>query len=129
MNSKLILSTALASLLGAGSLAAQEDGSEVVLPDAAVQDCVLPIAPPLIPFEANLDQLKEAKQNITAFQDELITYRECLQGYEDDEGLTDGNRIALNAAYNYSVDMEERAANQFNTAVQDYKERQAANSE
>jgi hypothetical protein len=108
---------------------AQEDGSAVVLPAQAQEECELPVAPPLIPYEATYEQLKEAKQNIAGFQDRLITYRECLQSYEDDPGLTDGNRIALSAAHNYSVDMEERVANQFNTAVRDYKERQAAEVE
>jgi hypothetical protein len=33
--------------------------------------------------------------------------------------------VALNRAYNYSVDMEERIAEQFNLAVRNYKTRQA----
>jgi hypothetical protein len=125
----MTLVATLAATLAPASLVAQEDGSQVVLPEAAVQACVLPIAPPLIPYEPTLDQLREAKSNISTFQDELLTYRECLQDFENDAELTDGNRIAISAAYNYSVDMEERVANQFNSAVRDYRERQADGSE
>ena len=43
--------------------------------------------------------------------------------------LTDGNMLALQNAHNYSVEMEERMAEQFNVAVRAYKARQAANKE
>jgi hypothetical protein len=55
-------------------------------------------------------------------------YRDCLKSAEDTGGetLTAGNKQALVASYNYSVDMEERVAERFNEAVRSYKERTAA---
>ncbi len=104
--------------------AAQEDGSEIVLPLEA-QTCNLPAAPARIPDEATIDDLKKAKGNISDFQASLTQYRECLDKSAQSEGLTDGNHIALGQAHNYSVEMEERVAEQFNVAVRAYKERQA----
>ena len=104
----------------AGGLAlAQEDGSEIILPLEA-QTCNLPSAPARIPEEPSYDDLVKAKDNVTEFQEALVVYRECLDGSEADD-LTDGNRIALNQAHNYSVEMEERVAEQFNVAVRAYK--------
>jgi len=116
-------------VLWAAPLAAQEgDGSEVILPLEA-QTCDLPSAPSRIPEEASYDDLVAAKGRVTTFQEELTAYRECLEGATDPESLTDGNRMALNAAHNYSVEMEERVAEQFNTAVRNYKARQAENGD
>jgi hypothetical protein len=124
---KLSHKTSLAALCGALALAgaamAQEDGSEVILPVEA-QTCDLPSAPARIPEEATYDDLVTAKANVSQFQKELADYRECLEGSGDPEALTQGNRIALNQAHNYSVEMEERVAEQFNTAVRAYKARQ-----
>jgi len=103
---------------------AQEDGSEVILPLEA-QTCDLPAAPARIPDDATYDQLLEAKGEIGRFQGELMDYRACLDSSKEGQGLTDGNQIALTQAYNYSVEMEERVAEQFNVAVRSYKARQA----
>ncbi|KAA9133336.1 hypothetical protein F3N42_03000 [Marinihelvus fidelis] len=104
---------------------AQDDGSEVILPLEA-QTCSLPAAPARIPDEATYDDLKKAKGNIGTFQAELTSYRECLDSSAESGDLTDGNEIALGQAHNYSVEMEERVAEQFNEAVRSYKERKAA---
>jgi hypothetical protein len=106
---------------------AQEDqaGLEVVLPDDA-QKCVLPASPDKIPDEATLDELKLAKAQVGEFQEKIIEFRVCLQKAEEDPDNTPGNRQAIVASYNYSVEMEERVANRFNEAVREYKERQAA---
>ena len=106
---------------------AQEDPAEleVVLPDDA-QKCVLPASPDKIPEEATLDELKLAKAQVGAFQESIGKFRECLQKAEEDPDNTAGNRQAIVASYNYSVEMEERVANRFNDAVREYKERQAA---
>lgn len=102
----------------------QEDASEVVLPLEA-QTCNLPSAPPRIPDEASYDDLVVAKNNVTKFQSELASYRECLDLANAALELTEGNQVALNQAFNYSVEMEERIAEQFNVAVRSYKDRQA----
>ncbi len=121
--SVLFLSPVLALAVN-GAAMAQEDGSQVVLPLEA-QTCDLPTAPPRIPDDATYDQLVEAKGKVSEFQGELQAYRDCLEGATDPENLTEGNRIALNDAHNYSVSMEERVAEQFNVAVRSYKARQS----
>ncbi len=120
---KRILTTALvATLMSTGALA-QEDGSEIILPLEA-QTCDLPAAPSRIPDDATYDDLVAAKGRVTEFQQSLTSYRECLDAATDPEMLTEGNQIALNQAHNYSVEMEERVAEQFNVAVRAYKARQ-----
>ena len=107
---------------------AQEDGSDIVLPLSA-QTCDLPTAPARIPETPSYDDLVAAKDRVSEFQTSLASYRECLDGAGDPELMTEGNRIALNQAHNYSVEMEERVAEQFNVAVRDYKARQDAEGE
>lgn len=111
-----LLNTALAQ--------SEEEDYTVVLPDAA-QKCVLPAAPDAIPAEADYDQMVAAKQQVADFQAMLQVYRDCMKAAEDGSVLTAGNRQALVASYNYSVDMEERVAERFNAAVRSYKERTA----
>lgn len=113
------LNTALAQM----DEAVEEDYT-VVLPDDA-QKCVLPAAPDAIPEDATYDQLVEAKGHVASFQESLGVYRACLSAAEESPDLTAGNKQALVAAYNYSVDSEERVAERFNTAVRSYKERTA----
>jgi hypothetical protein len=111
-----LLNTALAQ--------SEEEDYTVVLPDEA-QKCVLPAAPDAIPAEADYDQMVAAKQQVADFQAMLQVYRDCMKAAEDGAVLTAGNRQALVASYNYSVDMEERVAERFNAAVRSYKERTA----
>lgn len=120
--------TLLLGTLLAGSLLAQKGDEEdytVVLPDAA-QKCVLPASPDSIPPDADYDTLVAAKQHVADFQAAVIAYRECLAAAENESELTAGNKQALVASYNYSVDQEERVAQRFNDAVRSYKERQAS---
>lgn len=126
MKKLLLIPAALAWGLSIPASHAQEDGSQVILPLEA-QSCNLPAAPARIPEEATYDDLKAAKANIGTFQTELMAYRECLDGSKGNVEMTDGNDIALNQAHNYSVEMEERVAEQFNVAVRAYKARQASN--
>lgn len=109
-------------------LAKTEDESNVILPLEA-QTCNLPVAPARVTADADYDALVKAKANINDFQARMISYRECLELAEEMAMLTDGNRLALQNAHNYSVEMEERMAEQFNVAVRAYKARQAANKE
>lgn len=111
-----VLNTALAQ--------SEEEDYTVVLPDDA-QKCVLPAAPDAIPAEADYDQMVVAKQHVADFQAMLQVYRDCMKAAENSSVLTAGNRQALVASYNYSVDMEERVAERFNEAVRSYKERTA----
>jgi hypothetical protein len=120
MKRRFLISTAVVSLALAGSVTAQDDGSEVVLPLEA-QTCNLPAAPARIPEEPSYDDLVKAKGNIAVFQSTLADYRACLDASKANDALSDGNQIALNQAHNYSVEMEERVAEQFNVAVRAYK--------
>lgn len=109
--------------ISAQSLFAQEDVEyEVVLPEAA-QACVLPTAPDAIPEDADRDALLAAKNDIGTFQGQIESYRACLSEAETDD-ITPGNKEAIVASYNYSVEMEERVAERFNEAIRAYKERQ-----
>lgn len=116
------LATLAALSVAAAPLAA--DDSVVVLPLEA-QTCDLPPAPSRIPPDADYDGLVKGKQNIADFQTAMVQYRGCLDAASDLDTLTDGNRQALIQAHNYSVEMEERMAEQFNVAVRNYKARQA----
>ncbi len=111
-------------LVSAQSLLAQEEVEyEVVLPDAA-QSCVLPTAPDAIPEDADRDALLAAKNDVGVFQGEVEAYRACLAEAETDD-ITPGNKEAIVASYNYSVEMEERVAERFNEAIRAYKARQS----
>lgn len=96
---------------------------EVVLPEAA-QACVLPTAPDAIPEDADRDRLLAAKQAVGDFQGAVADYRECLSAAEETD-ITPGNKQAIVASYNYSVEMEERVAERFNEAIRNYKARQS----
>lgn len=118
----LVLVAAL-TLLAAWQ-AAMADESTVILPLEA-QTCDLPNAPPRIKPDADYDALVEAKQRVNDFQAAMVLYRGCLDQAGRTEAVTEGNRVALAQAHNYSVEMEERIAEQFNIAVRAYKARQA----
>jgi len=109
-----------------GNVQAQDDADSIqVLPEEA-QKCVLPAAPDAISEEATYDDLVAAKKQIAVFQEEVLVYRECLQAAEANPENTTGNKAAIVAAFNYTVEMEERVAERFNVAVRGYKERKAA---
>lgn len=99
------------------------DGTAVILPLEA-QTCKLPSAPAKIPADADFETLKVGKTRINTFQQDLEAYRSCLDRSRSNEGLSDGNRLALDRAHDYSVEMETRIAEQFNVAVRAYKARQ-----
>jgi len=118
------IAIAMFLIASAGALFAQEEEEyEVVLPDAA-QTCVLPTAPDAIPEDADRDQLMAAKGAIGEFQTQVEAYRACLAEAEAGD-ITPGNKQAIVASYNYSVEMEERVATRFNEAIRDYKARQS----
>lgn len=119
-----VLAAVLACLVTPFAMA-QNDGSSIILPLEA-QTCNLPSAPARIPVDVEYDGLIRAKKNVADFQAAMVEYRDCLDKTKEVDMLTDGNRIALVEAHNYSVEMEERIAEQFNDAVRGYKERQAA---
>ena len=109
------------------SAQAQDDSAdyEQVLPDEA-QKCVLPASPNAIPEEATYDDLVAAKKAIAVFQEEILSFRDCLKAAEENPDNTPGNKAAIVSSFNYSVEMEERVAERFNAAVRGYKERKAA---
>lgn len=116
----------LAAALVLSSAQAQDDADmiQVLPPDA--QDCVLPASPDAIPEEASYDDLVEAKKQIATFQGNIQVFRDCLKAAEENPDNTTGNKAAIVASFNYSVEMEERIAERFNVAVRGYKERKAA---
>jgi len=117
----------LAATMLFGNAQAQDEAADLeqVLP-ADAQKCVLPASPNAIPDEASYDDLVSAKKQIAVFQSELEVFRECLKASEENPDNTPGNKAAIVSSYNYSVEMEERVAERFNTAVGSYKERKAA---
>ncbi len=104
-------------------MAQDETEYEVVLPDAA-QGCVLPAAPDAIPDGAGKDELLAAKKALGEFQPEIQAYRDCLTAAEAGD-ITPGNKQAIVASYNYSVEMEERAVTRFNEALRAWKATQS----
>ena len=124
MRKILFLAVTVASLISVVAVAQTEDESTVILPLEA-QTCNLPVAPARIPEETSYDDLAKAKGNVVSFQTAMVAYRECIDAAAKVSNLTDGNKTAINNAHNYSVDMEERIAEQFNVAVRAYKARQA----
>jgi len=110
-------------VMASAARAQMPDGSAVILPLEA-QTCKLPSAPAKVPEDADFETLKVGKARINAFQQGLEAYRSCLDQSRSNEGLSDGNRLALDRAHDYSVEMETRIAEQFNVAVRAYKARQ-----
>jgi len=98
---------------------------EVVLPAKALK-CVLPASPDAIPEDASYEQLLLAKKQVESFQSGIQVFRDCLDEADQDSDNTPGNKQAIAESYNYSVEMEERIAERFNSAVRDYKARKAA---
>jgi hypothetical protein len=114
----------VAMLISLAAVAQTEDESTVILPLEA-QTCNLPAAPGRIPEEASYEDLAKAKGGVVSFQAAMEEYRACLDSATSNVDLTDGNKLAVTNAHNYSVEMEERIAEQFNVAVRAYKARQA----
>lgn len=110
-------------VMASAARAQMPDGSAVILPLEA-QTCKLPSAPAKVPADADFEALKVGKERINTFQKDLEAYRTCLDQSRSTERLSDGNRLALDRAHDYSVEMETRIAEQFNVAVRAYKARQ-----
>lgn len=121
---RLVFASALLMVAMATAFAQVIPEDEVVLPLEA-RTCNLPNAPMRVPPDADFETLARAKPAVRAFQQDMAEYRGCLDKALASDSISDGNRLALDRAYNYSVDMEERIAEQFNVAVRNYKARQA----
>ena len=121
----LVSMAATATLIFSAQLDAQTTDESVIILPLEAQTCNLPVAPARIPEEATYDDLAKAKGNVVTFQNAMVSYRECLDAAGNGTILTEGNEVAINDAHNYSVEMEERIAEQFNIAVRAYKARQA----
>lgn len=128
LKNKLFVVAAALALTLTATLQAEDEEITVILPLEA-QTCDIPPAPARIPEDADYDRLVKAKGDVADFQTAMVAYRVCLDEARAVEGLTDGNLVALNQAHNYSVEMEERIAEQFNVAVRAFKARQAESNE
>ena len=129
INTRFTRLALLAALVLAGpALGQAPDEAAVVLPLEA-QTCNLPNAPARVPPDADFEALTEAKPEVLAFQQKLQKYRACLDAALEGDQLTDGNRLALTRAHNYSVGMEERIAEQYNEAARNYQARQDADKD
>jgi hypothetical protein len=119
---KRVIFTGLVLMVSMAAMAQEimDDGSKVILPLEA-QLCKLPSAPAPIPEVPEKADLLKAQKAIKLFQAEMENYRFCLDEDSDDKSLSSGNLQAISNAHNYSVDMEERVAGMFNTAVRAYK--------
>ena len=121
----IVLMTSIVALAQEDTM---EDGSRVVLP-LDLQSCKVPYATPPIPEAAAKEDLLKAKKLITEFQGEMLVYRTCLgveteeklDGIEANAELTQGNVLAIQTAYDYSVTKEEQVAKAFNDALKLYK--------
>jgi len=87
------------------------------------QGCDLPDVPGALSEDADYEALVAQQGKVKKFQQNLTFYRKCLDKYDGSPDLTDGNKRAMSAAHNYSVDLEEQVAEDFNVAVRAYKER------
>lgn len=90
--------------------------------------CIAPVQP-IIPDGnvASKEELISASKAIKALQVELQVYRNCLAGKSNaivavDEVST-ANKQAFVDRYNASVDLEEKTASEFNTAISAFKSR------
>jgi len=90
--------------------------------------CIAPVQP-IIPDGnvASKEELISASKAIKALQVELEVYRNCLAGKSNaivavDEVST-ANKQAFVDRYNASVDLEEKTASEFNTAISAFKSR------
>lgn len=125
---KRVIFTGLVLMVSMASMAQEitDDGSKVILPLEA-QQCKLPSAPAPIPEVPEKADLLKAQKSIKLFQADMEVYRSCLDEDSGHSDLSSGNILAISNAHNYSVDMEERVAGMFNTAVRAYKANQAGN--
>lgn len=106
------------------SLAQYEEDYGDTLPVGA-QGCDLPAVPGAIPDDIDYEALVAAQAKVKKFQQNLGFYRKCLNKYEGSPDLTASNKKAMAAAHNYSVDLEEQVAEDFNLAVRAYKSRRS----
>jgi hypothetical protein len=113
----------LTIFLAPNAVAQYDDSQEEVLPVGA-QGCDLPAVPAKTPGDADYEALVAAQGDVKKFQQELEFYRKCLDKYDGSPDLTPGNIRAMAAAHNYSVDLEEQVAANFNEAVRTYKDSQ-----
>ena len=125
---KRIIFAGLALLVSISVMAQQvmKDGSRVLLPLSA-QHCNLPSAPPPVPTDPDKAKLMTAQKFVKQFQQDMETYRACINHDLLSPELSKGNLQAITDAHNYTVEMEERVAGMFNEAVRAYKAKQAGN--
>lgn len=124
MRISLIAAAAFALATALAQAKDKEGEQEIVpvMPDAA-KDCAMPDTPAAIGADVDYDTLIAHQGKIKSMQTDLADYRKCLDGVRGQDGMTPGNLMALNMAHDKSVDVEEKAAANFNEAVQKYRKR------
>lgn len=93
---------------------------KVVAP-AGAEKCEIPKMPPEIPEGAGKSELIEAQGEVKQFQAGVKKYRSCLEAINNNDELTEENRLALDILHDKSVNLEEKVAKRFNDAVQAWK--------
>ncbi len=129
MNTK-ILFTSLSLLLVSGSALAQESESNAEqAPAVNAVECTAPTGTPIIPDGnvASKDELLSAQSAVKSFQNTNLDYLECLDEKKkglDPELEADAAELAkLDAAEAAAIKMEEKMAEEFNTARKYFMER------
>jgi len=120
-----IIGTAIAVTGLSTSTMAQDSTAPIAVSNAP---CIEPTQP-IIPDGnvASKEELVGASKAIKALQSELEVYRNCLAGKsnaivpEDEESTA--KKQAYIDRYNASVDLEEKTAGEFNTAISAFKSR------
>ncbi|MGE0409881.1 MAG: hypothetical protein AB7P23_11555 [Amphiplicatus sp.] len=77
---------------------------------AFAKECASEATPPMMPdpATATADDRSATIAEIKAYQAALTPYRDCLTAIADNKKLEKEERIAANAAFNASVDEEEK---------------------
>ena len=120
---RFLAGTLLLTLCLASQSVAQYDKNQEELLPVGAQGCDIPAVPDRIADDSDYSVLVAQQGKVQKFQQNLEFYRKCLDKYEGSPDLTPGNVRAMNSAHNYSVDLEEQVAADFNEAVRAYKKR------
>lgn len=130
MNSKILFTSLSLLFVASASLNAQElenNAEEAVQPEIAV--CTPPTSTPIIPDGnvASKDELLAAQSAVKSFQEINLNYLSCLDQKKvglDPESDIDALEIEkLDAAVSAAIGMEEKMAEEFNTARKYFMER------
>ena len=117
----------LLTVFGVSQSGAQASQNAEDLLRVGGEGCDLPAVPDALRDDVDYDALVAHQGKVKKLQQNLEFYRKCLDKYDGSPDLTAGNKRAMAAAHNYSVELEEKVAEDFNVAVRAYKARQPKN--